>query len=71
MEESKFEILAKSRKIQNNKNLLGVNKQLNFITVQKLKSYQRFTQELLDSLKNCLLEYRFMQYSFQARNESR
>ena len=43
MEESKFEILAKSRKIQNNKNLLGVNKQLNFITVQKLKSYQRFT----------------------------
>ena len=62
MEESKFEILAKSRKIQNNKNLLGVNKQLNFITVQKLKSYQRFTKELLDSLKNCLLEYRFMQF---------
>lgn len=50
MEESKFEILAKSRKIQNNKNLLGINKQLNFITVQKLKSYQRFTQELLTGI---------------------
>ena len=74
MEESKFEILAKSRKLKTTKIFWGLinNYRPKIKELSKIHSrIARFTQELLDSLKNCLLEYRFMQYSFQARNESR